>query len=73
LSAATKNVDEYFKAKDKFGFIVAGHRADLALLDANPLSDISNVSKRTGVMLRGRWMPEAEIQAGPAKIIASSK
>jgi hypothetical protein len=39
-----------------------GRRADLILLDENPLNDVANVGRRAGVMLRGRWMPETEIQ-----------
>ena len=31
------------------------------LLDANPLADIANASRRVGVMVRGRWLPRAEI------------
>jgi hypothetical protein len=31
------------------------------LLDANPLADVTNASRRAGVMLRGRWLPNAEI------------
>jgi hypothetical protein len=31
------------------------------LLEANPLEDISNTERRTGVMTRVRWMPEAEL------------
>ncbi len=33
------------------------------LLEANPLTDIANVAKRAGVMVRGRWLPESEIRA----------
>ena len=41
---------------------MAGKRADLLLLDANPLDDVGNVARRAGVMVRGRWLPESEIQ-----------
>ena len=51
--------------------VAAGHRADLVLLNANPLADIAHVVQRAGVMLRGRWLPEAELQAGLAKIAAA--
>ncbi len=68
LRSATKNVGEYFKAKDTFGLVAAGHRADLVLLEANPLTDIGNVTQRAGVMLRGRWLPESEIQERLAQI-----
>ena len=38
-----------------------GARADLLLLNANPLTDVANVADRAGVMLRGRWVPETEL------------
>ena len=38
-----------------------GRRADLILLEANPLVDVGNVKRRADVMARGRWLPEAEI------------
>ena len=37
-------------------------RADLLLLDANPLETVANLSKRSGVMVRGRWLPESELR-----------
>ena len=40
----------------------------LLLLDANPLADVANVTKRSGVMVRGRWVPESEIQRGLADL-----
>jgi hypothetical protein len=30
-------------------------------LNADPLVDIRNTTKRAGVMVRGRWLPRAEI------------
>ena len=47
-----------------------GQRADLLVLGANPLDDLSNLTDRVGVMVRGRWIPEAEIQAGLEAIAA---
>lgn len=62
LEAATRTPAEYLKALDTFGTIERGKRADLVLLDANPLDDITNTEKRAGVMVRGRWLPEAELK-----------
>jgi imidazolonepropionase-like amidohydrolase len=70
LRAATATVGEYLKAKDRFGTVVIGGRADLMLLEANPLVDVANVARRAGVMVRGRWLPEAELQAGLQRIAA---
>jgi hypothetical protein len=41
--------------------VAIGARADLVLLDANPLTDIKNTARRAGVMVRGRWLPQSEI------------
>ncbi len=68
LKSATANVGEYFKDKDRFGVIVPGTRADLLLLDASPLEDASNVARRSGVMVRGQWWAEREIQGRLEKI-----
>lgn len=66
LEAATRNPAEYFaefmKAPRDFGTVEVGQRADLILLDANPLQSVANVSKRAGVMVRGRWLPESELR-----------
>jgi imidazolonepropionase-like amidohydrolase len=62
LRTGTANIGAHLIGKDSFGHIAIGHRADFILLDANPLADVANVQRRSGVMLRGRWIPEAEIQ-----------
>lgn len=63
LEAATRTPAEYLKALGDFGTIERGKRADLVLLDRNPLDDIGNTERRVGVMARGRWMPESELKA----------
>ena len=72
VKSGTANVGQYFKAQDSFGTIAVGQRADLILVDANPLENVSNMEKRSGVMVRGRWLPASEIDAALAKI-ASNK
>ncbi|MBA3557167.1 MAG: amidohydrolase family protein [Gemmatimonadaceae bacterium] len=62
LESGTRNVGAYFSAKDDFGTVAKGKRADLVLVDANPLENIGNLERRSGVMVRGRWLPEAEIR-----------
>ncbi len=63
LATGTRNPAVYSGTPDAFGTIAPGRRADLILLEANPLDDLANVQRRAGVMVRGRWLPEAEIQA----------
>ena len=62
LKSGTKNVGDYFQRYDSFGTIAVGKRADLILVNENPLDNIANVKKRVGVMIRGRWMSEVDIQ-----------
>ncbi|HEX9164522.1 MAG TPA: amidohydrolase family protein [Gemmatimonadales bacterium] len=61
LESGSRNVARFFNAEDEFGTVAAGRRADLVLLDANPVEDIGNWSKRAGVMVRGKWIPREEI------------
>jgi imidazolonepropionase-like amidohydrolase len=63
LETGTRNVAVYFGTLKDTGTIETGKRAVLVLLDADPLRDIRNTTKRAGVMLRGRWLPQAEIEA----------
>ena len=68
LESGTKNVGLYverdLKQDGKFGTVAVGNWADLVLLDGNPLQSLDNVTKREGVMVRGRWVPKSEIDAG---------
>lgn len=61
LRTGTTNVGVYFKTEASTGTLAAGKRADLLLLDANPLQNIDNTWKIAGVMVNGRWLSRAEI------------
>ncbi len=61
LAAATRNAHEYLGSIKRSGTIEKGKNADLILLDANPLDDIRNTEKRSGVMLKGKWFTQAEM------------
>ena len=62
LESGTRVVAEHFGAADDFGTVEVGKRADLLLLQGNPLEDVSNVARRAGVMVNGHWLSEDEIQ-----------
>jgi imidazolonepropionase-like amidohydrolase len=61
LQTGTVNVARYFGTEAEGGTVAAGRRADLVLLDANPLENIANSARIAGVMLNGRWMDRAAI------------
>jgi Amidohydrolase family len=62
LEAATKNAAAFFGQEAEFGTVAVGKRADLILVEGNPLEDIRNVHRQAGVMVRGHWLPKDEIQ-----------
>lgn len=62
LKIGTVNPGVYFDAEGEFGTLVPGASADLILLNTNPLESVRNVQSRAGVMVRGQWLPEEEIQ-----------
>lgn len=63
LKAATANAAEFLGTPAQFGSVTEGARADLLLVEADPLADLANLQHRAGVMLRGRWLPETQLQA----------
>jgi imidazolonepropionase-like amidohydrolase len=62
IKAGTGDAAKFLNQENEFGTVAVGRRADLILLSANPLDDVGNVTKRTGVMARGRWLSEEELQ-----------
>jgi imidazolonepropionase-like amidohydrolase len=70
LRTGTVNVAAFLGLEDVAGTLEVGRRADLMLLDANPLEDISAVRRNSGVMIDGRWLSRALIEARLASIAA---
>jgi imidazolonepropionase-like amidohydrolase len=71
LGEATRQVARDVGAEQEFGSVAPGRRADLLLLNGNPLTELANVRSRAGVMVNGRWLPEAEIEARLERIAAA--
>jgi imidazolonepropionase-like amidohydrolase len=71
LQAGTRNPAIVLGLPDSFGTVEVGRRADLLLLDADPLADIRNVWKRAGVVAAGRWLPASELDARLAEYAAA--
>ena len=64
LAIGTRNAGIFvakYQPDEKFGLVKQGYRADLLLLDANPLENIHNIRNIAGVMVRGRWLPRTEL------------
>lgn len=75
LLSATRSVATYASGElgeaGNFGTVATGNRADLILVDGNPLEDLSVLRDRAGVMVKGRWLSRAEIENRLAEIAAS--
>ena len=69
LVTGTRNIARFLGNEAEVGTIAVGKRADLILLDANPLSDIKNLAKKSGVMIGGKWIPKEEIDRQLATLI----
>ena len=62
IQAGTTNAAEYLGAAGEVGKVAVGYEADLLLLHGNPLEEISNTKRIAGVMHRGRWFYESELE-----------
>ncbi|WP_228638603.1 amidohydrolase family protein [Kangiella koreensis] len=61
LASATILAATWLGIDDKVGTVEVGKFADLILLDENPLLDINNTSKISGVFFNGRWVDKHQI------------
>ena len=65
ISAATLTpgqfIAKYVRGAPLFGMVVAGARADLLLVEGNPLDDIAVLRRPTGVLVAGQWIPAMEL------------
>ena len=63
LAAATRNPAEFLGAAAEWGTIEPGRRADLVLVDGNPLRDITSTQRIRAVAVGGRWLDRAALDA----------
>jgi imidazolonepropionase-like amidohydrolase len=68
LQTATINPADFFGIADRLGSIEAGKFADLVLLRANPLTDITNTQKIAAVIANGRYFPADDLQTVLAQV-----
>jgi imidazolonepropionase-like amidohydrolase len=57
LRIATVDAAEFLGDSNEFGTIAVGRRADLLLVDSDPLDDVAALQGLRGVVLRGAWRP----------------
>jgi imidazolonepropionase-like amidohydrolase len=62
LQAATRNPAEFLGRLDTEGTVEVGKKANLVLLDANPVADISNTRQIAAVILNGRLIRGLDLQ-----------
>ncbi|MBS1718313.1 MAG: amidohydrolase family protein [Armatimonadetes bacterium] len=67
LSCATRNAGGFISGvlpnQEKFGHVAVGERADLVILDGNPLKDIANVNSMEGVVVAGKYLPKSKLDS----------
>ncbi|OFW33501.1 MAG: hypothetical protein A3G76_11920 [Acidobacteria bacterium RIFCSPLOWO2_12_FULL_65_11] len=68
LQTATLNPARYFGLQETLGSVTPGHRADLVLLDANPLTDITNIRRIRAVVISGRLLDRNDLDNLQAQV-----
>jgi imidazolonepropionase-like amidohydrolase len=71
LQSATRDAAQYLGLLDSMGTIEKGKVADLVLLDANPLAEISNTRKINAVALGGKLISKQELDKMLADVEAA--
>jgi imidazolonepropionase-like amidohydrolase len=71
LRAATADAAELAGQRGEAGVVAKGARADLLLVDGDPLSDVANAARIAGVMVRGRWLDRAALDERLRALTAS--
>jgi imidazolonepropionase-like amidohydrolase len=63
LRTGTASPAVFFGAEAEFGTVREGLAADLVLVSGNPLEETRRLMRPDGVMVRGRWLERAELDA----------
>jgi imidazolonepropionase-like amidohydrolase len=62
LQAATLNPAEFLGSSQEMGTVEPGKIADLVMLEADPLEDISNTQKIAAVVFKGKFFDRGNLQ-----------
>lgn len=68
LKMTTINAALAMNKETEFGTVEVGKRADLLLLNSNPLNKIENLQDKSGLMIRGIWLSDEEIKKMTDKV-----
>ncbi len=63
LRMATAGAAEFFREGGEWGVVAEGARADLVLLDGDPLSDLDTLRRPVGTMVNGHWYDRKTLDA----------
>jgi imidazolonepropionase-like amidohydrolase len=63
LQSVTLDAAKFLGREDDFGTVTHGKAADFVLLDANPLDDIQNTQKIRAVIVQGKYLDRAALDA----------
>lgn len=70
LEGSTRLAAEWLGVDEDRGTVAVGKRADLVLLDANPLDDITNTRRIAAVIRDGRYLDREELDAMMRDLVA---
>jgi imidazolonepropionase-like amidohydrolase len=76
LAAATREAARFVGQESHWGTVEPGKRADLLLLEADPLADIGATRRIVGLVAQGRWLPAErlrEMRAAVERVAAASR
>jgi imidazolonepropionase-like amidohydrolase len=73
LRSATLDAARFLGREKEYGVVAVGAHADLVMLEANPLGDIANVGKISGVIRDGAFFDRASLDALLAQAKAAAK
>ncbi len=71
IRMATAQASEFLGTPGGFGVIRPGARADLLVVDDSPLTDLSVLRHPRGVMVRGQWLYERELERLSGELLRS--
>jgi hypothetical protein len=61
IRAATVAPAVFLRQDNEFGALGVGKRADLLLLEGNPLQGVARLKQLVGVIVRGKWLPSERL------------